>query len=62
VYYRDRGWFDSDYYSPTTLGPFKRALGALFDWFFARVYKRTEAHTCTAELPGASQEAAGAEK
>lgn len=40
VHYRDRGWFDADYYYPTTLGPAKRALGALFDWFFARVYKR----------------------
>lgn len=41
VHYRDRGWFDSDYYYPTALGPQKRVLGRLFDWFFARVYKRT---------------------
>ena len=42
AYYRDRGWFDSDYYYPTKLGLFKSALGAIFDWFFARTYKRPE--------------------
>ena len=42
VHYRDRGWLEADYYYPTELGPFKRALGALFDWFFARVYQRPE--------------------
>lgn len=36
VYYREQGWFDSDYYYPTRLGPFKRAAGALLDWAFAR--------------------------
>ncbi|MCU0663504.1 MAG: flavodoxin family protein [Myxococcota bacterium] len=41
VYYRDRGWFDSDYYYPTDLGPMKKALGKAFDWFFARIYERT---------------------
>ena len=32
AYYRDQGWFESDYYYPTHLGPFKKAAGALFDW------------------------------
>lgn len=30
-YYREQGWFDSDYYYPTRLGPLKRAAGRLFD-------------------------------
>jgi len=42
VYYRDRGWFESDYYYPTKLGPFKKAAGAAFDWMAARIYERTE--------------------
>jgi multimeric flavodoxin WrbA len=36
AYYRDRGWFDSDYYYPTRLAPLKRAAGAAFDWMAAR--------------------------
>jgi multimeric flavodoxin WrbA len=37
AYYRDQGWFESDYYYPTHLGPFKRAAGNLFDWIGARI-------------------------
>lgn len=36
AYYRERGWFESDYYYPTKLGPLKRAAGALFDRVAAR--------------------------
>ena len=36
AYYRDHGWFDSDYYYPTKLGPLKRAAGAAFDRIAAR--------------------------
>jgi multimeric flavodoxin WrbA len=36
AYYRDRGWFDSDYYYPTKLGPLKRAAGVAFDRMAAR--------------------------
>ncbi|MBN2383396.1 flavodoxin family protein [bacterium] len=31
TYYRDLGWFDSDYYYPTRVGFIKRSLGKLFD-------------------------------
>jgi multimeric flavodoxin WrbA len=31
VYYRDKGWFESDFYYATRLGPLKRAAGLLFD-------------------------------
>jgi multimeric flavodoxin WrbA len=36
AYYRERNWFDSGYYYPTTLGPLKRAAGAAFDRIAAR--------------------------
>ena len=43
AYYRDHGLFESDYYYPTRLGPFKKAAGALFDWAAARVSRPREA-------------------
>jgi len=39
TYYRDRGWFDTDYYYPAQLGPLKKAAGAAFDLVAARMYK-----------------------
>jgi multimeric flavodoxin WrbA len=42
AYYRDHGWFDSDYYYPTKLGPLKRAAGAAFDRIAARSSRRRE--------------------
>lgn len=45
VYYRDRGWFDSDYFYPTKLGPAKKAAGAIIDWHAARGAKRRTAKT-----------------
>lgn len=30
-HYSEKGWFGSDYYYPTRLGPMKRAVGRLFD-------------------------------
>jgi multimeric flavodoxin WrbA len=32
AYYNDVGWFESDFYYPTHLNPFKQAVGALADW------------------------------
>ena len=43
TYYRDHGWFESDYYYPTKLGPVKTTLGAAFDWMAARMFKEREA-------------------
>ncbi|MDR3752153.1 MAG: flavodoxin family protein [Terracidiphilus sp.] len=43
TYYRDHGWFDSGYYYPAKLGPFKRAVGAIFDCVAARMFKPTGA-------------------
>jgi len=39
-YYRDQGWFDSDYFYPTRLGPFKKAIGAALDWMTARTCRK----------------------
>jgi hypothetical protein len=32
AYFSEKGWFESDFYYPTRLGPLKRALGAIADW------------------------------
>ncbi len=40
AYYRDRGWFESDYWYPTRLGPLKRLAGAAFDRVAARGSRR----------------------
>jgi hypothetical protein len=37
TYYTEQGWFESDYYYPTGLGPFKKGAGKLFDWLSARM-------------------------
>jgi multimeric flavodoxin WrbA len=42
VYYRDKGWFESDHFYPTHLGPFKKAVGAVFDRLAARMYRQRE--------------------
>jgi hypothetical protein len=39
AYYRDQGWFESDYYYPTHLGPLKKAAGALFNRAGARMFQ-----------------------
>lgn len=36
-YYKERGWFDADYFYPTRLGPFKKLVGRLFDAIGARM-------------------------
>ena len=43
AYYREHGWFDSDYYYPTRLGPLKRAAGAVFDRMAARASRQRAA-------------------
>ncbi len=39
-YYRDHGWFASDYYYPTRLGPLKKVAGRLIDLGAARSARR----------------------
>jgi multimeric flavodoxin WrbA len=38
TYYRDHGWFNSDYFYPTHLNPMKKAAGAAFDWTAGRIF------------------------
>ena len=38
-YYREKGWFESDYYYPTRLGPLKKLAGGLCDLVAARMTK-----------------------
>lgn len=40
TYYRDKGWFESDYYYPTRLNPMKRMFGHLFDRTSAMMMNR----------------------
>ncbi|MDY6878547.1 MAG: flavodoxin family protein [Chloroflexota bacterium] len=35
TYYKDKGWFESDFYYPTRLGLLKKGAGNLFDSMFA---------------------------
>ena len=39
-YYAEHGWFESDYYYPTQLGPLKKWVGVLFDLLGTRMAKR----------------------
>jgi len=39
TYYRDQGWFESDYFYPTNMGPLKKIAGRLFDSIGARISK-----------------------
>lgn len=38
-YYKDKGWFESDYYYETSLGPIKKLLGCFFDLLGKQVGK-----------------------
>jgi multimeric flavodoxin WrbA len=38
IYYKKNGWFESDYYYPTQLNPFKKLAGSFFDFMFTRIY------------------------
>jgi hypothetical protein len=31
TYYKEKGWFESGYYYPVKLNPFKKLIGRLFD-------------------------------
>jgi hypothetical protein len=38
-YYKDKGWFESDYYYETTLGPIKKLAGHFFDFLGRQIAK-----------------------
>ncbi|MBN1859193.1 flavodoxin family protein [Candidatus Bipolaricaulota bacterium] len=39
-YYKEKDWFDADYFYATRLGPLKKAAGKLFDFIAARMATR----------------------
>jgi len=39
-YYKGKGWFESDYYYPTSLGLIKRLAGNLFDLLGRQIFKQ----------------------
>ncbi|OKP77094.1 NADPH-dependent FMN reductase [Paenibacillus helianthi] len=39
-HYEEKGWFESGYYYPVSLGPYKKLLGRLFDVLGTRMVKR----------------------
>jgi hypothetical protein len=38
TYYKNNGWFGSDYYYPVKLNPVKKLAGNFFDFMFTRIY------------------------
>jgi len=42
TYYRDKGWFEADYFYPTRLGVLKKATGSLVDSITARMTSNRE--------------------
>jgi hypothetical protein len=38
-YYRDKGWFEAEYFYPVRLSPLKKAAGSLFDYTASRSYE-----------------------
>jgi len=40
TYYREKGWFESDYFYPVTLNPLKKLAGRLFDKMAIQIIRR----------------------
>jgi len=53
-YYRDHGWFESDFFYPVHLGVLKKVLGHFFDWLATRM-----ARSRRVEIPRTKAIAAG---
>jgi multimeric flavodoxin WrbA len=43
AFYKNSGWFKSDYYYPIQLNPLKRLSGKFFDFLFTRIYPKNVA-------------------
>lgn len=39
-YYQEKGWFESDYYYDTSLGPLKKTAGRFFDFLGRQIAKQ----------------------
>jgi multimeric flavodoxin WrbA len=51
VYYRDNGWFESDYYHPVRLGATKRTIGRWLDTYFTRAARKRLASSFASSRP-----------
>ena len=40
TYYKENGWFETDYYYPVKLNPVKNLTGKFFDFIFYRIYRK----------------------
>lgn len=40
-YYKEKGWFESDYYYDTSMGPIKKIMGRFFDFLGRQMVKHT---------------------
>ena len=38
AFYKNSGWFESDYYYRVQLNPIKKLTGKFFDYLFTRIY------------------------
>jgi multimeric flavodoxin WrbA len=45
TYYKDKGWFESDYFYPVRLGTLKKLAGSLFDSIQTRMTKNRRDHS-----------------
>ena len=41
TFYRENGWFDSEYYYPVKLDPLKKLIGKIFDMVYSKIYSRS---------------------
>jgi len=55
-YYRDKGWFESDYYYPTHLDPLKQGVGKLIDSLFTVSRRKGRRTECPVESGFAAQD------
>jgi multimeric flavodoxin WrbA len=51
TYYRDKGWFQSDYYYPTRLGALKKTAGGLFDSMATSSTRKRMGGSVTTSIP-----------
>jgi hypothetical protein len=50
-YFKNEGWFESDFFYPTAIGPFKKLAGKLFDGLAAAMVKREQKKAPKYNLP-----------
>jgi len=49
-YYKDKGWFESDYFYPVRLGPLKKLAGGLFDSIQTRMTRNRKSQSALSSV------------